>query len=120
MPVFLGFKRKEEMYYSTLAECNLEEEENGPTSSSPSFSSGVSTRRKAMLSTCKKKKLTLKECLLHCLLHYVSRIKTELESAYSEQNTHFFCLGRKASVNLKVLCRCGAAARCFSVLCKCS
>lgn len=77
MPVFLGFKRKEEMYYSTLAECNLEEEEDGPTSSSPSFSSGISTRRKAMLSTCKKEKLTLKECLLHSM----SNIKTELESA---------------------------------------
>lgn len=81
MPIFLGFKRKEEVYYSTLAECNLEEEEDGPTSSSPSFSSGISTRRKAMFSTCKKEKLTLKECLLHCLLRSTSSIKTELESA---------------------------------------
>lgn len=63
MHIFIGFKRKEEMYYSTLAELNLEEEENGTTSSSPSFSSGISTRRKAMLSTCKKKKLTSKECV---------------------------------------------------------
>lgn len=115
MPVFLGFKRKEEMYHSTLAKCNLEEEEDGPTSSSPSFSSGISTRRKAMLSTCKKEKLASKECLLHSM----SSIKTELESAYSEQNTHFFCLGRKASVNLKVLYWCGGAAtRSLSVLCK--
>lgn len=104
MPVFLGFKRKEEMYYSTLAECNLEEEEDGPTSSSPSLSSGISTRRKAMLSACKKEKLPLKECLLQCLLHSMSGIKTELESAYSKQSTHFFYLGRKASVNLQVLC----------------
>jgi len=71
MHIFIGFKRKEEMYYSTLAELNLEEEENGTTSSSPSFSSGISTRGKAMLSACKKKKLTSKECLLH----YMSFIK---------------------------------------------
>lgn len=83
MHVFLGFKRKEEMYYSTLAELHLEEEENGATSSSPSFSSSISTRRKAMLPTCKKKKLTCKECLLH----YMSSIKIQLESAYSKQNT---------------------------------
>jgi len=61
--VFIGFKRKKEMYYSTLAELNLEEEENGTTSSSPSFSSGISTRRKAMLSTCKKKNLTFNNAL---------------------------------------------------------
>lgn len=82
MPVFLGFKRKEEMYYSTLAERNLEEKEDGPTSSSPSFSSGISTRRKAMFSTCKKEKFTLKECWLHCLLHSMSSIKTGLETEH--------------------------------------
>lgn len=71
MHVFIGFKREEEMYYSTLAELNLEEEENGTTSSSASFSSGISTRRKAMLSACKKKKITSKECLLP----YMSSIK---------------------------------------------
>lgn len=71
MHVFTGFKRKEEMYYSTLAELNLEEEENGTTSSSPSFSSGISTRRKAMLSTRKKKKLASNKCLVH----YMSSIK---------------------------------------------
>lgn len=70
MHVFVGFKREEEMYYSTLAELNLEEEENGTTSSSTSFSSGISTRRKAMLSACKKK-ITCKECLLP----YMSSIK---------------------------------------------
>lgn len=101
MPVFLGFKRKEEMYYSTLAECNLEEEENGPASSSPSFSSGISTRRKAMLSTCKRKNLTLKECLLHCLLHYVSRIKTELEML-TQSKTHIsFALEEKLLLILR-------------------
>lgn len=85
MNVFIGLKRKEEMYHSTLAELNLEEEENGTTSPSPSFSSGISTRRKAMFSTCKKKKLTSKECLLH----HMSRIKPYLECAYSKAKCTF-------------------------------
>lgn len=83
MPLFLGFKRKEEMYYSTLAECNLEEEENGPTSSSPSFSSGISTRRKAMLSTCKKEKLPLEEYLLHSMSSVKTARKCLLRAKYT-------------------------------------